>query len=316
MAKKEKQEIVDVETALNDLNDQFNNGEGVEISGRVYRINSPKDSVGRPTFEAVAKVTEFVDEDWIGRNFGGGQYRIKYTITDDEKRVIKQLNYNVGHEYDKFLKQTETAPKIEKPAAFGGIDFGAFIGSLTVDKVAAITAGLKALKEFLAPPPPPPQNNDLIKLFEIMAANSNKSSVSEAIVLESMRTMKEKATQPPAPAPSFSQTIADYNALKELFEKNNNDADEGGEMNFLLEKAFEYLPLLLQKNNNNYRAVGQEVKENPFVSNLIRNDPDLAQKFFERARVAYGDENAKNLAAGFGLKMDIVNNSEVPNEPN
>lgn len=314
MAKKEKQEIVDVETALNDLNDQFNNGEGVEISGRVYRINSPKDSVGRPTFEAVAKVTEFVDEDWIGRNFGGGQYRIKYTITDDEKRVIKQLNYNVGHEYDKFLKQPEPAPKIEKPATFGGIDFGAFIGSLTVDKVAAITAGLKALKEFLAPPPP--QNNDLIKLFEIMAANSNKSSVSEAIVLESMRTMKEKATQPPAPAPSFSQTIADYNALKELFEKNNNDADEGGEMNFLLEKAFEYLPLLLQKNNNNYRAVGQEVKENPFVSNLIRNDPDLAQKFFERARVAYGDENAKNLAAGFGLKMDIVNNSEVPNEPN
>ena len=315
MAKKEKQEIVDVETALNDLNDQFNNGEGVEISGRVYRINSPKDSVGRPTFEAVAKVTEFVDEDWLGRNFGGGQYRIKYTITDDEKRVIKQLNYNVGHEYDKFLKQPEPPQKNEKPATFGGLDFGAFIGSLTVDKVAAITAGLKALKEFLAPPPPTSQNNDLIKIFEIMAANSNKSSVSEAIVLESMRTMKEKATAPVAPAPSFSQTIADYNALKELFEKNNNNAEEGGEMNFLLEKAFDYLPLLLQKNNNNYKAVGQEVKENPFVSNLIRNDPDLAQKFFERARVAYGDENAKALAAGFGLKMDIVD-SEVSNEPN
>lgn len=315
MAKKEKQEIVDVETALNDLNDQFNNGEGVEISGRVYRINSPKDSIGRPTFEAVAKVTEFVDEDWIGRNFGGGQYRIKYTITDDEKRVIKQLNYNVGHEYDKFLKQPEPAQKIEKPATFGGIDFGAFIGSLTVDKVAAITAGLKALKEFLAPPPPPPQNNDLIKLFEIMAANSNKSSVSEAIVLESMRTMKEKATQPPAPAPSFSQTIADYNAIKELFENNNNNANEGGEMNFLLDKAFEYLPLLLQKKNNDYTAVGREAKENPMVSGLIRSDPELAQKFFERARDTYGDENAKNLAAGFGLKMDIVN-SEVPNEPN
>ena len=83
----------------------------------------------------------------------------------------------------------------------------------------------------------------------------------------------------------------------------------------MLEKAFDYLPLLLQKNNNNYKAVGQEVKENPFVSNLIRNDPDLAQKFFERARVAYGDENAKALAAGFGLKMDIVD-SEVSNEPN
>lgn len=311
MSKKDKTEVVDVETALNDLNEQFNNGEGVEISGRVYRINSPKDSIGRPSFEAVAKVNEFVDEDWIGRNFGGGQYRIKYTITDGQERVIRQLNYNVGHEYDKFLKQADTPLKNEKTGAFGGVDLGGFIGSLTVDKIAAISGTVKLIKDIFAPPPPPV---DFTKLLEIIANNNNKSSVSEAIVLESMRTMKQQVN---SPAPSFAQTIADYNALKEVFE-NKTNAEEGGEMNFLLEKAFEYLPLLLQKKNNDYRAVGKEAKENPFVSNLIRNDPNLAQQFFERARAAYGDENAKALAAGFGYKMDIVQPKQevVTNEQN
>ena len=29
---------------------------GAQITGRVYRVNSPKDSLGRPTFEAIAKI--------------------------------------------------------------------------------------------------------------------------------------------------------------------------------------------------------------------------------------------------------------------
>ena len=288
---------------------------GAQITGRVYRVNSPKDSLGRPTFEAIAKINKPVDEDWLGRNFGGGQYHIKYKVVRDGMKGEKQLNYNVGPEYNKFLKPDESAPALEKTPTVAGVDLGGLLGSLTVDKIAAIGGAIKLIKDIFAPPPPPPPV-DIKGLFEIIAATQQRSTPSDAIVTACLSTLQK----PQQPAQSIAQQIADFNALKEVFKDNNSNAEEGGEMSFLLEKAFEYLPLLLQKKNNDYRAVGQEVRQNPMVQGLILNNPDLAQKFFERARESYGDENARALAAGFGLQMDIVpgatQKSEVVNENN
>ena len=277
---------------------------GAQITGRVYRVNSPKDSLGRPTFEAIAKINKVVDEDWLGRNFGGGQYHIKYKVVRDGLKGEKQLNYNVGPEYNKYLEPDEStaAPdKAQTVAHVAGLDLGGLLGSLTVDKVAAIGGAIKIIKDIFAPPPPPPPV-DLKGIFEVIAATQQKTTPSDAIVTACLSTLQK----PQQPAQSIAQQIADFNALKEIFGNNSTDNSEGGEMNFIIEKAFEYLPLLLQKNNNNYRAVGQEARQNPMVQGLILNDPDLAQKLFERAREAYGDENARALAAGFGLKMDIL----------
>lgn len=274
---------------------------GAQITGRVYRVNSPKDSLGRPTYEAIAKINKVVDEDWLGRNFGGGQYHIKYKVVRDGMKGEKQLNYNVGPEYNKYLNTDESTAAPDKTPAVAhvaGLDLGGLLGSLTVDKVAAIGGAIKIIKEIFAPPPPAP---DIKSILEIMAATQQRATPSDAIVTACLNNLQK----PPQPAQSIAQQIADFNALKELFKDNSNDSEEGGEMNFLLEKAFEYLPLLLQKKNNDYRAVGQEARQNPMVQGLILNNPDLAQKFFERARDTYGDENAKSLAAGFGLKMDI-----------
>lgn len=276
---------------------------GAQITGRVYRVNSPKDSLGRPTYEAIAKINKVVDEDWLGRNFGGGQYHIKYKVVRDGMKGEKQLNYNVGPEYNKYLNPDENTAVPDKAPAVAhvaGLDLGGLLGSLTVDKIAAIGGAIKIIKELFAPPPPPPAP-DIKSILEIMAATQQRATPSDAIVTACLNNLQK----PPQPAQSIAQQIADFNALKEVFKDNSNDSEEGGEMNFLLEKAFEYLPLLLQKKNNDYRAVGQEARQNPMVQALILNNPDLAQKFFERARDTYGDENARSLAAGFGLKMDI-----------
>ena len=288
---------------------------GAQITGRVYRVNSPKDSLGRPTFEAIAKINKVVDEDWLGRNFGGGQYHIKYKVVRNGMKGEKQLNYNVGPEYNKFMKPDESAPALEKAPTVAGVDLGGLLGSLTVDKIAAIGGAIKLIKDIFAPPPPPPPV-DIKGLFEVIAATQQRSTPSDAIVTACLSTLQK----PQQPAQSIAQQIADFNALKEVFKDNNSNAEEGGEMNYLIEKAFEYLPLLLQKKNNDYRAVGQEARQNPMVQGLILNNPDLAQKFFERARESYGDENARALAAGFGLQMNIVpgatQQSEVVNNEN
>lgn len=281
----------------------FDEENGVEIEGRIYRKTKPEDSIGRMSFEAIAKVSEIVDEDWIGRHFGGGNYFIKWTFKQGERKEIRQKNYAVGHEYDKFVKEAAPAVSGAVPGV-SGLDLGGLLGSLTVDKVMAITAAVKAVKEIFAPPPPPAPF-DITKLLEIIATNSNKQSVSDAIVIESMRAMKQQNAQPPQ---TLAQQIADFKALKETFKDEfSSDSTEGGdEMNFLLEKAIEYLPLLLQKKNNDFRAVGAEARENPLIKSVISSNPELTQKFFEQARATYGDAAVQQLAAGFGLKATII----------
>ena len=281
----------------------FDEENGVEIEGRIYRKTKPEDSIGRMSFEAIAKVNEIVDEDWIGRHFGGGNYFIKWTFKQGDRKEIRQKNYAVGPEYDKFVKEAAPAVSGAVPGV-SGLDLGGLLGSLTVDKIMAITAAVKAVKEIFAPPPTPAPV-DITKLLEIIATNSNKQSVSDAIVIESMRAMKEKNTQPPQ---TLAQQIADFRALKETFKDEfTSDSTEGGdEMNFLLEKAIEYLPLLLQKKNNDFRAVGAEARDNPLIKSVISSNPELTQKFFEQARATYGDAAVQQLAAGFGLKATII----------
>jgi hypothetical protein len=105
--------------------------------------------------------------------------------------------------------------------------------------------------------------------------------------------------------PSLLQQVRELKEVKEaLTDETAGDSDgEGGNMNFLLEQAFKYLPALLTAKQNNFQAVGQEVKNNPMVAGLIRNNPDLATAFINRAAATYGEENARQLAAGFGLQL-------------
>lgn len=288
----------------------FDEENGVEIEGRIYRKTKPEDSIGRMSFEAIAKVNEIVDEDWIGRHFGGGNYFVKWTFRQGDRKEIRQKNYAVGPEYDKFVKETAPAVSGAVPAV-SGLDLGGILGSLTVDKIAVIGATIKQIKELFSPPPPPqPAPVDITKLLEIMVANNQKNTPSDAIVTACLTSLQK----PQQPQNSIAQQIADFNALKEIFKDDSTNNAEGGEMSFLLDKALEYLPLLLQKNNNNFTAVGAEARQNPLVNSIITSNPELTQKFFQTAREQYGDAAVKELARGFGYEAKVIpaqNQNEV-----
>ena len=85
---------------------------------------------------------------------------------------------------------------------------------------------------------------------------------------------------------------------------------EGGQMSFLLEQAFKYLPSLLAANKQDFRATGAQARELPMVAGIIRNNPDLATEFINRAAQQYGRENAQQLAAGFGLQLTPIQQQE------
>ncbi|MEE6208175.1 MAG: hypothetical protein VZR95_09005, partial [Alphaproteobacteria bacterium] len=284
-------------------NDEFADLENQkEIYGRVYRITSPVDSVGRPSSEFVGKVTERVFEDYIGPIFGPGRYKIHYRVTrSDGSKFERDEYFNIGKE---FAKKEPAAP-VQAPAP--SLDLGGLLGGLTVEKITAIGAGLKLIKDFLAPPPPPPAV-DVAKLLEIFAANNRPQPVSDALLIQAMQSLQKTNT-----APSLIQQMRELKEAKEILTDeigaDGNDG-EGGQMSFLIEQGLKLLPSLLTATNNNFQAAGVQARENPMVAGLIRNNPDLAQEFIKRAALTYGRENAENLARGFGLQLTPVQPQE------
>lgn len=310
MAKNE-QPINEVDDDFDDLKNQK------EVYGRIYRITSPVESVGRPASEFVGKVAERVDEDYIGRYFGPGRYKIDWRITKSDGTKEKRNEiFNIGAEYAeiyaaeqaKKAKKAETvAPAPAAPSTLGGLDLGGILGGLTVDKITAIGAGLKLIKDFLAPPPPPPAV-DVAKLLEIFAANNRPQPVSDALLIQAMQSLQKTNA-----APSIIQQMRELKEAKEILTDEIGTADndgEGGQMSFLIEQAFKYLPSLLAANKQDFRATGEQVRENPMVAGLIRNNPDLATEFINRAAQQYGRENAQQLAAGFGLQLTPIQRQE------
>ena len=295
------------ETTTTELNDDFADLENQkEVYGRIYRIISPLESVGRPAREFVGKVEERVDEDYIGRIFGPGRYNIHYRVTrSDGSKFERDETFNIGQEYAK--KDTPQQPVKQAAAStLGGLDLGAVLGGLTVEKITAIGAGLKLIKDFLAPPPPPPAV-DVAKLLEIFAANNRPQPVSDALLIQAMQSLQKTNTPP-----SLLQQMRELKEIKETLKDETADETdgEGGQMSFLLEQAFKYLPSLLAANKQDFRATGAQARELPMVAGIIRNNPDLATEFINRAAQQYGRENAQQLAAGFGLQLTPIQQQE------
>lgn len=287
------------ETPNNEIIDDFADLENQkEVYGRIYRIISPLESVGRPAREFVGKVEERVDEDYIGRIFGPGRYNIHYRVTrSDGSKFERDETFNIGQEYAK-KDATQQPVKQATAPTFGGLDLGAVLGGLTVEKITAIGAAVKMFRDFIAPPQQP--QIDVTKLLEIIAANNRPQSISDAVLIQAMQSLQKQNTPP-----SLLQQMRELKEIKETLKDETADETdgEGGQMSFLLEQAFKYLPSLLAANKNNFQATGAQVRENPMVAGLIRNNPDLAQEFIERAALTYGRENAESLARGFGLQL-------------
>lgn len=281
-------------------------GDGVEIMGRVYRITSPVDAMGKPTTEAVGKIEEIVDEDFIGKTYGSGSYRIKYTLRQGKRTEYKTVTLHIGKEYDRFHQnRTPSALGTPTQSIGGGLDLGGILAGITTEKIAVFGAILEGVRKIFAPPQP---QVDMTKLLEVMLTNNRQQSVSDAVLVKALDGMQRQNTPP-----TVAQQVAEYKALKDAFAEDfeNSNEEKGDTMNFLLEKAFEYLPSLIQQKQNDFKAVGQSVKENPLVKSIINSNPELTKQFFKTAVEKYGVQAANELAAGFGYQVT----QQAPEQP-
>lgn len=294
-------EPTDVQNDVLDLlNDEF--PDNAEIKGKIYRVNSELGSPGRPLKEYAGTVHQIVDEEFIGKNYGPGNYEVRYTAFDGRTRTNRSISLHIGQEFAKYAKQAvqATQTQIQTDIKSGLID--GIIGQLTPDKITAFAMAIKAVKELFAPPPPPPPV-DLAAL--ITALNSSRPApqqMSDAIIVKALDGMQQQQKQT-----SLLQQLKEFEQVREMLKENKDDDDDdkenGDTMNMIIKTALAYLPQLLQKNGNNFQAAGAEASQNALVQNMVANDPELAKKFFETAVNTYGIENARALASGFGYQL-------------
>lgn len=299
----------DVEIKLDELRELGDKSNGGETYGRVYRLTMPGVEGGRPAAEFIGVVDDVVDEEYIGRRFGGGDYKLRFRFVKKDKTVEKRdVIFHISKTYDKYAKPQEprqdatVAPQAPAPLASTGMAAGGFLEALKGfnigEAVASFGMAIKMFRELF----PKPQAPDYMRLFEIMASNMNKQTMSDAVVIKAM-DMQQQQQRAQSPLSQLKELRELKNFFKE--ETENQNENSGDDMSFYIKMALEYLQQLLMQNNNNFKAVGAKVRDNPLVTNLIKSDPDLAQEFIQRARELYGVDNARALAAGFGYQMDI-----------
>lgn len=294
--------------------------EQTNLKCRVYRII---ETGGKTKQEYCGVFEKVVNESDVAESFGGGDYSVKYSWRNSEGRQETTRVYNISKDIFKPIEKsfdegpagtvagTPAAPApVPSAAPYGGM-LGGLLGNLTAEKVTAGLALLDAVKKFLAPPPPP----DYTPLLKMMLETQRGQTVGDAVVIEALK----QANKPAAPAPTVMEQINNLKAVRDAFagdfaggDTSNRGSDK---MDTLIEMGLKYLPDLLAKHNNNYKAVGAEVAQMNFVQSLIKSDPDLTNNFFAVAAEKYGKDAAMQLANGFGVQIDFPEGDAAQQPP-
>ena len=289
-----------------DLIDELESQNYTEITARIYRRDkNDTATIGRPpTGEFLQKVNFIVDDSYLAETFGPGFYTVKYRLKKDgEKPRDTQNKFTISQDVvTRRTPQKQAAPQMSGDVGGGLIQAGQkFLNGLTIDKLTMIGAAIKGIRDFIAPPPPPPV--DFVKLLEVFGNMANKPqtpSLNDTIVLQALQGMQKQQQ-----GPDIFKQIEMIDKLKELVRKDETTQQTGDTMEYI-KLAMQFLPQLLQKQKGDFRAVGQQVRENALIKNLIADNPDLTRQFMAAAVEKYGPENAGKLAAGFGYKAKFV----------
>lgn len=277
---------------LADLIEQTN----ADCISRIYKEDLRKGATGPREF--LERVDAFCDEEFLAENYGPGRYVIRYEYKYKGERKKNTIPFVISGDY----RPKQAAP-VTVQAAPQTDAMGAFLGNLTAERIAGIMAAVQGLKAIFAPPPPPVDMTELIK-----ALAAPRQNVGDAVLIKALEGVNRPA---PTPAPSLLQQIKELNEVKEMLGAEDS-AGGNDSMDKFVNLGLSMLPALLQRNGGNYAAAGAAVKENPFINGLIEKDPELLGRFCAATADKYGEQAARDLAAGFGYSYE--NTAQQPAE--
>ena len=283
--------------------------ESRDLSARVYRMIQAGN--GQTINEYCHTFYEKVNEQMIGDNFGAGKYVVLYTYKDREgKRKQTSRRVNIAREFGSPRIPNTTEEKTAAQAAQTQTNavptLAGFLGGMDAAKIAAsvtaIVAAVKGIKEILTPPAPPPQKEiDFIKLIEVLnAARGNSApSIGDAVIMKALDMQK-----PAAPQKTIVEQLTELKQAKEIIKDSIDETDENGgdDMKSIIKIGLQMLPGLLAAHGGNYQQAGAAAKNIPAVTDLLKNDSEIATEFINAVAAKYGDNAAEQLADGFGYE--------------
>lgn len=255
--------------------------EGAEPISRIYREDLRKGSNEKR--EYLDTVYKYAGEEYLAENYGGGRYVVRYQWREKGDIKKSSLSFAISEDFRK-----KEAQNLQAQPQNNAIN--SFLNGLTETKILAIAGAVKAIKELFSP------QIDMTELVKALAMN-RPQAVGDQVIIEALKTQRP----PEPPRPSLLSQIKEAQEAIDLLKGNENEeTTSGSDTMDYVKMGLQLLPMLLQKNGQDYEAAGREAKNMPFIEDLIREDQTLATKFIEAAKNKYGDQAAKQLANGFG----------------
>lgn len=255
--------------------------EGADPISRIYREDLRKGSNEKR--EYLDTVYKYAGEEYIAENYGGGRYVVRYQWREKGDIKKSSLSFAISDDFRK-----KEAQNLQDQPQSNAIK--SFLNGLTETKIQAIAGAVKSVKELFSP------QIDITELVKALAMN-RPQAVGDQVIIEALKTQRP----PEPPRPSLLSQIKEAQEAIDLLKGNENEeTTSGSDTMDYVKMGLQLLPMLLQKNGQDYEAAGREAKNMPFIEDLIREDQTLATKFIEAAKNKYGDQAAKQLANGFG----------------
>lgn len=274
-----------------------------------YVYHERRDDESRTT---AGRIRAVLDDYEFGIRFGPGKFFVVYNFTDQEGRESStSIHYSTGPEFLEPYRQycaENSLPFVDrttaqKPSGGGVLDL------LDRGRVEAL-AGLAGLAKQVFNPGGGQEQlfAQNARLMEMLATRSNNPGLSDQIVIESIKSMRQPASAqaaalpPPSPREMMREQLDFLRDLQEVREVTQpKDEKEAGPMQFLIEKALEILPSILEKHNGNETAAAQALKQQNFFVRSMLQKPDVQKSFYRAAVENYGPESAARWARGFGI---------------
>lgn len=271
---------------------------------RIYREVRQRGG-GNIQREFLERVDGFlVDEEYLAENFGGGVYLVRYTFKENGTPTSTSGNFTISDSYRSKSGSgsvTHSEQQQKNPVA-------SFLEGLNAEKVGGILAAIEGVRKIFAPPV------DLTELMKVVLANKQQS-VGDAVLIEALKGAQRQQQQQ-APMNILDQ-IKQLQEVKEMLaeeQEEEKEQENGGSTMDFIKTALSMLPAFLKQNNGDFGATGAQFRENPLVNNLLASDPGLAEKFITAARDKFGEEQAKQLAEGFGYHAEFPS-AQTTTEP-
>lgn len=280
-----------------------------DVLGYVYReadLDNGKSSAGR--------IRNVLDDYEFGIVHGPGKFTVAYMFYNADGSTSRtSVKYQIGYEYADLHRQyceEHNKPFKDISGQFRNQNQNQNQKSglselLNPEKIESLVALTGVAKSIFGN-----NNNDLLEKIIANQSNQNSSSLSEAIVIESIKGMRRENETPALP-PQANSIRDQLDLFKEIKEITEPEPEKDDKVSKYIEMALDNLPGILKEFNGDEKKAAEHIKKENILVRTMLKRKGVRDEFYKAAVENYGVESAKRFARGFGIDVNSLPSSNT-----